>query len=191
VAVFPPAPPVTVAVDGRNLSVYVRAHIVRDRVIAPLSLVRMLVDRMWLEDGDLIVERGGRRARVPLRLRFDGGVDVTSVELAPLLRRLGDELDYSASRRTLEVRTAPRAPLGSASPFTGLQPPVRAVFTPEPVPTPRPVWSGSPLPRRTPLPPPPEAYWDYPARMSADCTPNLSVRRAAAMHHAQQCPSRR
>ncbi|MGA8534085.1 MAG: hypothetical protein WB615_08255, partial [Candidatus Tumulicola sp.] len=136
--VFPPAPPVMVTVDGRRLAVYARARILYGRVYAPLSLVRMLVDRMWFEDRVLVVERGARRARVPFVLRFDGGLDVSAVALAPLLRELGDELRYHSSPPTLEVRTPPTAPVASATPFAGEAVPRRPVFTPEPVATPRP-----------------------------------------------------
>jgi hypothetical protein len=147
-------PPVTVTVDGRRLAVYVRARILDGRVYAPLSLVRMLVDRMWLEDRTLVVERDGRRARVPLALRFDGDLDVSAVAVAPLLRALGDDLHYQPATRTLDVR-APQTPVASASPFGGAPQPARSVFTPEPAGTTKPVWSASPLPRRTPLAPPP------------------------------------
>ncbi len=156
VPVFPLAPPVTVTVDGRRLAVYERARILGGRVYAPLSLVRMLVDRMWLEDRVLVAERAGRTVRVPFTLRFDGDVDVSSVAIAPLLRALGDETLYLAQSRTLAVRTPPAGPVASARPFAGAPAP-RSVFTPEPVPTPRPVWSSSPLPRRTGLPAPPPA----------------------------------
>jgi len=152
VLVFPPAPPVTVVVDGRKLAVYEPARIVDGRIYAPLSLVRMLVDRMWLDGAALHVERNGRSARIAFTLRFAGSVDVSSVALAPLLRALGDGVRYSGRTRRLEVRTPSTLPVVSASPFTGVLPSARRVFTPEPVATPRPVWSGSPLPRRTPLP---------------------------------------
>jgi hypothetical protein len=112
----------------------------------------MLVDRIWIDGAAVLVERDGRRARVPLSLRFAGDVDLSSVALGPLLRALGDRVTYRAGTRTLEVSTPPALPLASATPFAGAVPAARRVFTPEPVPTPRPVWSGSPLPRRTPLP---------------------------------------
>lgn len=144
-----------VSVDGRRLVTYVPARVIGGRVYAPLSLVRMLVDRLWLENGTLLVERAGRRARVPLRLRLAGGREIFGVPLGELLRALGDTACYRAGVRTLEVRTSQPVPLVSASPFGGAIPPPREVFTPEPVATPRPVWSGTPLPRRTPLPFPP------------------------------------
>jgi hypothetical protein len=154
VPVFPPAPPVTITVDGRTLAVYVGARILRGRVYAPISLVRMLVDRMWVEDSVLVVERNGRRARVPFSLRFEGDLDVSSVAVAPLLRALGDDLRYQSTTRTLDVRSPSTMPVVSASPMGQRPLPAKPVFTPEPVATPRPVWSGSPVPRRTPLPAP-------------------------------------
>src|SRR5581483_1198698 len=65
VLVFPPAAPVTVAVDGRRIAAYVRAELAGGRVYAPLSLLRTLVDRLWIEGGAVFVESAGRRARVP------------------------------------------------------------------------------------------------------------------------------
>lgn len=154
VLVFPPAPAVTVAVDGRKVAAYVRARVVDGRVYAPLSLVRVLVDRMWFEGGAVVVERAGRRAHVPLSLRFSRDAEGAIVALGPLLRALGDDVRYDARARVLDVRAPTAIPVVPATPYAGRPIPARAVFTPEPVPTPRPTWSGSPLPRRTPLPAP-------------------------------------
>ena len=180
VPVFPPAPPVTVTVDGRRLAVYVRARILSGRVYAPLSLVRMLVDRMWLEDQMLVVVRAGRTARVPCALRFQGDLDVSSVPIAPLLRALGDALLYQPATRTLDVRTPPPLPVASARPPGSTAPPPRSVFTPEPVPTARPVWSGSPLPRRTGLPVPPRDQDAAAALMGRRASRFMPARTAAA-----------
>jgi hypothetical protein len=164
VPVFPPAPPVTVAVDGRRLPEYARAYVVRGRVYAPaVALVRFVADRAWLEGSYLIVERGRRRVRLPFGSGF-GEPPAAYVEAGPLLRALGESVRYSAGTRVLDVRTPAAGPVVTPSPFNAAnagQPP-RAVFTPEPVPTRRPVWTGSPLPRRTPLPLPPRR----PARRS-------------------------
>jgi len=155
VLVFPPAAPVTVAVDGRRIAAYVRAELAGGRVYAPLSLLRTLVDRLWIEGGAVFVESAGRRARVPLALRFSEGIGGLGVEVAPVLRALGDSVYYSPPSRTLEVRTPPPQPVASAQPPETMPVAPRDVFTPEPSATVRPVWSGSPLPRRTPLPAPP------------------------------------
>ena len=144
----------TVAVDGRTVAAYVRARVVDGRVYAPLSLLRLLVDRMWFEGGAVVIERAGRRVHVPLSLRSQGDADTSSVALGPLLRALGDDVRYDARTHVFEVRTPPAVPVVPATPYDGGPLPARSVFTPEPVPTPRPEWSGSPLPRRTPLPAP-------------------------------------
>lgn len=157
VLVFPPATPVTVAVDGRRLADYVRAELSGGRVYVPLSLLRELVDRMWIEDGGVVVERDGRRARIPFILRFDGAPDVAKVAIGPALRALGDRVCYRPATQTLEIRTPAAAPVASAVPSTAVPVAPRAVFTPAAPVTPRPVWSGSPLPRRTPLPVPPRS----------------------------------
>lgn len=155
VLVFPPAAPVTVAVDGRPIANYVGAQVAGGRVYAPLGLLRMLVDRIWIENGAVVVERDDHIARIPLSQRFCSAAGVAGVAIAPLLRSLGDSVWYQAATHTLEVRTAPPGPVASAQPFAGAPVAPRAVFTAEPVATPRPTWSASPLPRRTPLPAPP------------------------------------
>ncbi len=141
------------ALDGRPVAAYVRAQLAGGRVYAPLSLLRTLVDRLWIEGGAVFVESAGRRARVPLEVRIsnDGAI---GVEVAPVLRALGDSVYYWARSRTLEVRTPPPQPVASAQPLQTTVAP-RDVFTPEPRATVRPMWSGSPQPRRTPLPAPP------------------------------------
>jgi len=137
----------------------VRAYVAQGRVYAPISpLLRLLADRVWLERGGaLIVERDGRRVRVPFARHFDADLDVSYVAVGPVLRALGEGVRYSARARTLDVRTPGAGAVARPTPFDAARPqaPARAVFTPEPVATPRPVWSGPPLPRRTPLPAPP------------------------------------
>ncbi|MEO6835020.1 MAG: hypothetical protein ABI231_03820, partial [Candidatus Tumulicola sp.] len=91
--VFPPAPPVTVLIDGRRLPAYVRAFVARGRVYAPVSpLLRSLADRIWVEGGALVVERDGRRVRVPFALRFGEDLDDSYVAVGPLLRALGESV---------------------------------------------------------------------------------------------------
>lgn len=147
-------------IDGRRVATYARAFVAGGRVFTPASLLlRAIADRIWLEGDRLVVERDGRRVRVAFLPKSAVGLDATYVAIGPLLRQLGERVQYRARSGYLDVRTPPAAPIASATPFQPqrLAPPARPVFTPEPEPTARPVWNGSPLPRRTPLPFPPEA----------------------------------
>lgn len=139
-------------VDGRPLPTYFRAYIADGRVFAPLEPVLLrLADRAWVEGSTLVISRDGRVVRVllPGGDRGEGAY----VAVGPLVRRLGETVVYDRKRRVLEVWT-PGSTVSSPTPFDASAPaaPARAVFTPQPVPTPRPIWSGPPLPRRTPLP---------------------------------------
>lgn len=153
--VFPPAAPVAVFIDGRPLSAYAGAYLWEGRVYAPVApLFTHLADKVWFERGMLVVERDGRRVRVPYVPGARGALDVAYVAAGPLLRALGESVAFAGVARRLDIRTPSAPAVVSPSPFDAALPsvPPRPVFTPEPVPTPRPVWSGSPLPRRTALP---------------------------------------
>jgi hypothetical protein len=155
VPLFPPATPVTLTVDGRPLPAYVRAYVTEGRVFAPVSpLLTRLADRVWSENGALVIERGARRVRVTLGPVSPSALNAVYVMVAPILRALGASVRYDPAGHRLVVLTVERTVVASPTPFNPSVPAVApsAVFT-APVPaTPRPVWTGSPLPRRTPLP---------------------------------------
>jgi hypothetical protein len=158
VPLFPPGVPVTVILDGRPLAAYVRAYIAGGRVYAPVApLITRLADRIWFEGDTLVVERDGRSVRVRLAPSPGQRFDAAYVPAGATLRALGASVRYDASRHRLLVSTPMRGGVASPTPFDAAAPEVApsAVFTTVPPPTPRPVWSGSPLPRRTPLPAPP------------------------------------
>lgn len=144
-----------VIVDGRRVLHYARAFLANGRVYATTRLAGSLVDKMWFSGGLLTFERGGRTVSVRLPGGWPVNLDATYVALAPVLRRLGDAVQFRNG--ALEVRTPIATPVATPTPYVppAVTPLPRAVFTPEPVPTARPVWTGSPLPRRTPLPLPP------------------------------------
>lgn len=155
---FPPGPSVTVLIDGHPLRAYARAYVANGRVFAPVDpLLTQLADRLWFEGDTLVVQRGDRRVRV----RIAGGpaapLDGAYVAAGPVLQDLGIAARYDAATRRLLVRVGERETVASPTPFNAAVPAVvpSAVFTPPPTPTPRPVWTGSPLPRRTALPLPP------------------------------------
>ena len=156
---FPPVTPVSVTVDGRPLAAYVRAYVAGARVYAPVRpLLTRLADRLWYDGENLVIERDGRRARVRIRAgAFPGQLDGVYVMVGPVLQALGATVRFDAAARRLFVNVSPRAILASPTPFNAAVPSIApsAIFTPAMPATPRPIWTGSPLPRRTALPVPP------------------------------------
>jgi hypothetical protein len=158
VPLFPPRPPVTVLVDGRPLRAYARAYIVNGRVFAAVDpLLTRLADRLWFDGDTLVVQRGRRRVRVPIPGGRAAALDAAYVPAGPVLRQLGVTARYDAGTHRLFVRVGEREIVASPTPFNAAAPAVAptAVFTPSPEPTARPIWTGSPMPRRTALPFPP------------------------------------
>lgn len=103
----------------------------------------------------MIVVRGNRSIAVRLATaRRPEQLQDTFVEIAPLLRALGEVVHYDARLRVLEVHSPVAIAIVTPTPFDPSirEAPPAAVFTPVPVATPRPVFTGKPLPRRTPLP---------------------------------------
>jgi len=158
VAHFPPEAPVAVLVDGHPLAAYRRAYLAGGRIFAPIApLLTRLGDRAWLEGSTLVIQRAGRTVRIDLSGNASGRLDAVDVPVGPALRALGLAVRYDRARNALLVTVSRRAVVASPTPFDPAAPSVApsAVFTPLVPPTPRPVWTGSPLPRRTALPFPP------------------------------------
>ncbi len=155
---FPPATTVAVIVDGRPLAAYQRAYLADGRIFAPVApLITRIADRFWLEGGILVVERDGHLAQVRLAPSADGELGAAYVPAGPVLRALGASVRYDPAGRRLVVTLPARGALASPTPFNPAASSAapRAVFTPFEAPTPRPLWTGSPMPRRTALPLPP------------------------------------
>jgi hypothetical protein len=149
-----------VSIDGRPLPAYVRAYLSDGRVYAPVApLLIRLADRFWFEGDALIVERGDCRVRIALIPPYRGELAGTYVPAGPILRALGVVVRYDAPSHRLMVTVSARRVVASPTPFNPAVPSVApsAVFTPTPPTTPRPIWTGSPMPRRTGLPFPPRA----------------------------------
>jgi hypothetical protein len=160
VPLFPPQAPVSVLIDGRPLAAYVRAYVSGERVYAPIApLLTRLADRFWFDGDTLIVERGDRRVRIRLAPRYRGELNGAYVPAGPTLRALGARVRYDGATHRLMVTVTARAVVASPTPFNASAPSLAPseVFTPTPPSTPRPVWTGSPMPRRTGLPFPPPA----------------------------------
>jgi hypothetical protein len=147
-----------VLIDGRPLVGYAHAYLAGGRVFAPIApLLTGLADRLWFEDGTLVIVRGDRRIRIQLLPARASQFDATYVAAAPVLRALGATVRYEAKERRLVVALSTRGVITSPTPFDESVPSVAptTVFTPMPPSTPRPIWTGSPYPRRTALPFPP------------------------------------
>ncbi|HEY1429819.1 MAG TPA: hypothetical protein VGF18_09615 [Candidatus Tumulicola sp.] len=150
--VIPPPPPVTIAIDGTRLQQYVKAYAQNGRVYAPVApLLRRLADTAWWDGSTLVVSRAGRELRVRVPSANWASPQTTFFEVAPVLRFLGDSVNYNVRRHELDVRTPAASPVSTPTPYRPVQQTPRNVFTPTPPVTPRPRWTGSPLPRRTPL----------------------------------------
>jgi len=151
---------VTVLVDGRPLAAYAGAYLARGRVFVPVSpVLTQLADRLWFDGDTLVVERDARRVRV--RLNATDDLNAAFVPAAPVLRALGVGVTYDSASHRLTLSIPRGGTVASPTPFNSGIPSVApsTVFTPVPPATPRPVWTGSPLPRRTALPvPPPRAF---------------------------------
>jgi hypothetical protein len=137
---------------------YARAYLAGGRVFAPVDpLLMRLADRLWFDDGTLIVQRDGRRIRVRLAHGAATALSAAYIPVGAVLRALGLAVRYDNGQHRLIVNVPVAAVVTSPTPFNPTVPTVlpTAVFTPTPSITPRPVWTGSPLPRRTALPFPP------------------------------------
>jgi hypothetical protein len=147
-----------VLVDGRPLAAYRHAYLSGGRVFAPADpLLTRLADRLWFDGDVLVVERAGLRVRVRVVRGYRAPLNATYVPAGPTLRALGASVRYEGASHRLIIAVSTRAVVASPTPFNPAVAPVApsAIFTPSPPPAPHPVWTGSPMPRRTALPFPP------------------------------------
>jgi hypothetical protein len=140
------------------MAAYFAAYYYEGRVYAPVSpFVTRVADRVWFDGGDMVVELHGRRVRIKGTPVDPAALHGLYVPVGAVLRALGASVRYEPSLHRMMVQLSPRTVVVSPSPFNAgePQPLPTAVFSPTVLPTPRPVWTGSPLPRRTALPFPP------------------------------------
>lgn len=145
----------TLLLDGRPVRSYEPLYLARGRVLGPVDpFLTRVAERMEYAGGYAVFSRAGRSVRVRLMPAAPGKLGQTYVALVPLLRALGETVALNASRSVLDVRSPERVDMQPPLPFDprAKQVGARAVFTPTPVPTDRPVWNGTPRPRRTPIP---------------------------------------
>jgi hypothetical protein len=148
-----PLPIVTVVIDGRPVVASTPALLFGGSVSAPIDpFARLIATRIAVdgERGSITIERDGKRVTFNVPYVRDGR---TRIPLGATARALGDSVSYDAATHVLRIDSPPPAPLATMTPFGGWTPPPGPLptFTPNPVATPRPVVSGVPRPRRTPI----------------------------------------
>ena len=98
----------------------------------------------------MIVTRRTLRVRVRAPLGEPHGLQAVYIPIVPVLRSLGAKIRFDARRHRLDVRFSAGPAILPFSPSVQQTAPA-VVFTPEPIVTPRPLYTGSPHPRRTPI----------------------------------------
>lgn len=153
--ILPLAAAVTVVLDGCPVRGYTGAFEIGGHVFASVRpYVTRIADRTWFEGDRLAIERGGRIVYVRITRRAPDALDRAFVPLGQILSALGADVGYDGVAHVLDVRIAKGRVVETPSPFDPALPQVgpNVVFTPVPVPTLRPNYTGPALPRRTPLP---------------------------------------
>ena len=165
---------VTVLLDGRPIDASVPAVLSGGTITAPLDpFVRRLARRIEFDPatgairiagesrtavlaiGDRTLRGDTRSATLPIAPFLRDGQP--QIPLAAVARALGASVRYDARSRTLEIVEAPPQELRSPEPEAVPPGPVRATFTPQAIATPRPVVTGIPQVRRTPV-------WEQPSQ---------------------------
>ncbi|HUZ50568.1 MAG TPA: hypothetical protein VMW12_12655 [Candidatus Dormibacteraeota bacterium] len=154
-AVFPPPKAVTILINGAPVAAYIQPYLARGRTLAPVRpFATALAARVWSDRGVLVLQRGSRTVRIRMLARMPDALDRAYIPIAPILRALGAQVRYDPRRRVVEVRIGSAMPVAAPTPFNPSERrlPMRAIFTPVPVATERPRWTGPAIPRRTPIP---------------------------------------
>lgn len=160
---------VTVVLDGRTIDASQPARIAGGVTVAPLvPFVRDFADRIERSsDGSRVrIVRGERDVVVriaafpcsdssDMRASFIVAcvpLDTVEIPLAAVARALGASVSYDARARTLAIVLVP-GPIATltAVPYVRPAPGTVATFAPTSSPMPRPIVTGIPRPRRTPI----------------------------------------
>ncbi|GAC1400253.1 MAG: hypothetical protein NVSMB59_21950 [Vulcanimicrobiaceae bacterium] len=160
---------VTIVIDGRRVDASDPARIANGVTVAPFApFVFDLAERIDPQGGRLVrVTRGGRdvvvrlaHGSLPCCIDASVPLDDVRIPLATVARALGASVAYDAPTHTLAIDTIP-IPIATltATPYVPPVPGSVPTFAPTSSPPPRPVVSGIPHPRRTPvlIEPPPVA----------------------------------
>nr|MDQ6931350.1 hypothetical protein [Candidatus Eremiobacteraeota bacterium] len=140
--IFPPAAiPIAILLNGTPLQSYNRPYVLGGQVLAPVApYVTRIADRIAYSGGVMIVSRGRARIAIRSTQTDPAGLQAVYVPIAGVLRGLGARVTFDRMHRVLDIEIHSRAEVQTMSP-QGSAPAVAPtmVFTPEPVPTPRPV----------------------------------------------------
>jgi hypothetical protein len=143
---------VSVIVDGALVPSAPAAALRDGRVVAPVALVARIADRIDVgTDGRIWARRGERTCSA----RPAPPDDPALLAIGPLARCLGARVEWDGRTKTLSLTFAGPLMVSTPRPYDPNAPRVAptTVFTPEPAPpTPRVIVTGSPQPRRTPIP---------------------------------------
>ncbi|MEO6913857.1 MAG: hypothetical protein ABI182_07550, partial [Candidatus Baltobacteraceae bacterium] len=145
----------TLILDGSVVRSYNPPYLSRGHVVAPvMPLLTRVATKIEYVHGMLLFWRKGRFAQIRIVRPEPNQLQSTYVEIAPLLRALGETVSFDRVHQTLNVRTPVDPTVQSPSPFNPSVPQAAptALFTAGPIETPRPIFSGPPRPRRTPVP---------------------------------------
>ncbi|MDQ2680639.1 MAG: hypothetical protein M3Y21_06415 [Candidatus Eremiobacteraeota bacterium] len=145
----------TLTLNGAIVRSYDPPYLLRGHVVAPvMPFLTRVATRVAYANGRLLLWREGHVARI--RIAPDQAIALQSayVEIAPILRALGESVSFDGAHHVLTVRTPPSPPIHLPSPFDPQIPQVlpTVIFTPTPPVTPKPIFTGVPRPRRTPIP---------------------------------------
>jgi hypothetical protein len=140
--------------DGRPIRSYTPLSLRRGRVVGPIEpYLTRVAQRIDVVGNYLVLTRGSHHVRVAAASQ---GVGLAQIEVAlvPLLRALGERVVVDAPAGRIEVTSPAPVALADPMPFDPRAAQVApvVVFTPTPAPTPRLTWTGTPVPRRTPIP---------------------------------------
>ncbi len=153
--IFPLAAiPVAILLNGLPLESYNPAYLRAGRVQAPVApYLTRIADHIGYAGGMMILRRGTAEVRIRTGTYDPKSLPALYIPVAAVLRGLGARVTYDSGRRILEIRIRASDAVQIMSPYPPRAPAARptTVFTPEPVPTPRPIYTGVPHPRRTPV----------------------------------------
>ncbi len=160
-----------IVLDGVTLTGSVAPQLVDGRIFVPWSAFVVRVARKGSYDDRtgtialdgpehrLIMRVGSRTATLderPIALPSSSyiGRDDLYVPLAAIAPALGIRIRYDARAKEVDVETNAAGELTSPTPYAKPQETMkpRALFTPEPIVTPRVMLGATPRPRRTPIP---------------------------------------
>ena len=163
---------VVVIINGALVASAPPAQLLFGHVMAPLATVVTRLTQSAVLDGDAItLVRNGRTCLLrvgshaitcngvttALPVAPFGRAGVAFVPIAEVVRALGGAAAYDPHSHIVALDVPPETVLNTPAPFDPNAPQATptVIFTPSPVPvpaTPRPVDTGSPLPRRTAIP---------------------------------------